>query len=318
MVGSAGDTLREAVIVSAVRSPIGRANKGSLVTIRPDDLATQIVRAALDNVPELDPRDLDDLVMGCAQPAGESGKNLARVVAVELGYDYLSGTTVNRYCASSVQCTRMAFHAIKAGEGDAFVAAGVETVSRFTRGSADSWPDAAAAMLRVDHAELSRLALAAPPGSDGLVLVPYLQGERTPNRPDATGAVHGLTLRTSTPQHLARAAIEGLLCGLADGVEALVGQGVEIRRIILVGGGARSEALRRIAPTILGHPVLAPPPGEYVADGAALQAAWTLRGDATPPAWGTPGDQPYQADVVPEVRERYAVARDLIIQRASG
>ena len=140
MVGSAGDTVREAVIVSAVRSPIGRANKGSLVTIRPDDLATQIVRAALDNVPELDPRDLEDLVMGCAQPAGESGKNLARVVAVELGYDYLSGTTVNRYCASSVQCTRMAYHAIKAGEGDAFVAAGVETVSRFTRGSADSWP----------------------------------------------------------------------------------------------------------------------------------------------------------------------------------
>ena len=178
--------------------------------------------------------------------------------------------------------------------------------------------DAAAAMLRVDHAELSRLALAAPPGSDGLVLVPYLQGERTPNRPDATGAVHGLTLRTSTPQHLARAAIEGLLCGLADGVEALVGQGVEVRRIILVGGGARSEALRRIAPSILGHPVLAPPPGEYVADGAALQAAWTLRGDATPPAWGTAGEQPYQADVVSEVRERYAVARDLIIRRAGG
>jgi xylulokinase len=203
------------------------------------------------------------------------------------------------------------------------------TVAGFASASGDFLPlvctlnaarvlDAAAAMLRVDHAELSRLALAAPPGSDGLVLVPYLQGERTPNRPDATGAVHGLTLRTSTPQHLARAAIEGLLCGLADGVEALVGQGVEIRRIILVGGGARSEALRRIAPSILGHPVLAPPPGEYVADGAALQAAWTLRGDATPPAWGTPGDQPYQADVVPEVRERYAAARDLIIQRASG
>src|SRR6476469_2408974 len=141
MVGSVGDAVREAVIVSAVRSPIGRAGKGSLVTIRPDDLATQIVRAALDNVPELDPCDLEDLVMGCAQPAGESGKNLARVVAEELGYDYLSGTTVNRYCASSVQCTRMALHAIKAGEGDAFVAAGVETVSRFTRGSADSWPD---------------------------------------------------------------------------------------------------------------------------------------------------------------------------------
>jgi acetyl-CoA C-acetyltransferase len=131
----------EAVIVSAVRSPIGRAAKGSLVTIRPDNLATQIVRSALDRVPELDPLDLEDLLLGCAQPAGESGKNLARVVAVELGYDSLPGTTVNRYCASSVQSTRMAFHEIKAGEGDAFVAAGVETVSRFNRGNADSWPD---------------------------------------------------------------------------------------------------------------------------------------------------------------------------------
>jgi len=131
----------EAVIVSAARSPIGRATKGSLVTMRPDNLATQIVRAALDRVPELDPTDIDDLLLGCGQPAGESGKNLARVIAVELGYDYLPGTTVNRYCASSVQSTRMAFHAIKAGEGDAFVAAGVETVSRFSRGSADNWPD---------------------------------------------------------------------------------------------------------------------------------------------------------------------------------
>jgi acetyl-CoA C-acetyltransferase len=131
----------EAVIVSAARSPIGRAMKGSLVSIRPDDLAAQMVRAALDKVPAINPHQIDDLILGCGQPGGESGFNLARVVAVELGYDFLPGTTVNRYCSSSLQTSRMAFHAIKAGEGDVFISAGVETVSRFAKGSADSWPD---------------------------------------------------------------------------------------------------------------------------------------------------------------------------------
>ena len=131
----------EAVIVSTARSPIGRAGKGSLVSMRPDDLATQMVRAALDKVPALDPRDIDDLMLGCGQPGGEAGFNIARVVAVELGYDFLPGVTVNRYCSSSLQTTRMAFHAIKAGEGQAFISAGVETVSRFPHGTSDGWPD---------------------------------------------------------------------------------------------------------------------------------------------------------------------------------
>jgi len=131
----------EAVIVSAVRSPIGRAVKGSLAGIRPDDLAAQLVRAALDKVPSLDPREIDDLMMGCGQPGGEGGFNIARVTAVALGYDFLPGTTVNRYCSSSLQTSRMAFHAIKAGEGDVFISAGVEVVSSFARGSADGWPD---------------------------------------------------------------------------------------------------------------------------------------------------------------------------------
>ena len=131
----------EAVIVSAVRSPIGRAGKGSLVDIRPDDLAVQMVRAALDKVPQLDPADIDDLMLGCGLPGGEQGFNLGRVLAVMLGYDHLPGCTVTRYCASSLQTTRMAFHAIKAGEGDVFISAGVETVSRFAKGSSDSWPD---------------------------------------------------------------------------------------------------------------------------------------------------------------------------------
>ncbi|ASL08216.1 acetyl-CoA acetyltransferase [Mycobacterium intracellulare subsp. chimaera] len=136
-----GTTMPEAVIVSTARSPIGRAMKGSLVNMRPDDLTVQIVKAALDKVPALNPHQIDDLILGCGQPAGESGYNLARVIAVELGFDFLPGTTVNRYCSSSLQTSRMAFHAIKAGEGDAFISAGVETVSRFAKGSADSWPD---------------------------------------------------------------------------------------------------------------------------------------------------------------------------------
>jgi acetyl-CoA C-acetyltransferase len=131
----------EAVIVSTARSPIGRAGKGSMTQLRPDDLATTIVRAALDKVPQLDPATIDDLMVGCAQPAGEQGYNLARVIAVKLGLDTLPGTTVNRYCSSSLQTTRMAFHAIKAGEGDVFVSAGVECVSRYGKGRSDGLPD---------------------------------------------------------------------------------------------------------------------------------------------------------------------------------
>ncbi|WP_103500303.1 acetyl-CoA C-acetyltransferase [Streptomyces sp. SM14] len=130
----------EAVIVSAARSPIGRAVKGSLKDIRPDDLTATIVRAALDRVPQLDPHDIDDLMLGCGLPGGEQGHNLGRVVAVQLGMDYLPGCTVTRYCSSSLQTTRMALHAIKAGEGDVFVSAGVETVSRFAHGSSDGMP----------------------------------------------------------------------------------------------------------------------------------------------------------------------------------
>ncbi|MFC0433625.1 acetyl-CoA C-acetyltransferase [Kutzneria buriramensis] len=131
----------EAVIVSAARSPIGRAGKGSLVSIRPDDLAVQMVRAALAKVPALDPTQIDDLIMGCGLPGGEQGYNIGRVVSVLLGFDHLPGCTVTRYCASSLQSTRMAFHAIKAGEGDVFISAGVETVSRFAKGSSDGLPD---------------------------------------------------------------------------------------------------------------------------------------------------------------------------------
>ncbi len=131
----------DAVIVAATRSPIGRANKGSLKDLRPDDLTATIIEAALEKVPGLDPTTIDDLILGCGLPGGESGNNMARNVSVLLGLDTVPGTTVTRYCASSVQTTRMAFHAIKAGEGDVFISAGVETVSRFAKGTSDHWPD---------------------------------------------------------------------------------------------------------------------------------------------------------------------------------
>ncbi len=131
----------EAVVVATARSPIGRAFKGSLTTIRPDDLTVQMIRAALDKVPQLDPTQISDLMLGCGLPGGEQGYNMARVVAIMLGYDYLPGTTITRYCSSSLQTTRMAYHAIKAGEGDVYISAGVECVSRFGKGSSDGAPD---------------------------------------------------------------------------------------------------------------------------------------------------------------------------------
>ncbi|HEX7746162.1 MAG TPA: xylulokinase [Micromonosporaceae bacterium] len=175
--------------------------------------------------------------------------------------------------------------------------------------------DAAAAMLQVTHDELADLALRAPSGAGGLVLVPYLEGERTPDRPDATGALHGLRMSNSDPAHIARAAVEGVLCGLADGVDALVAHGAKVERILLIGGGARSEAVRRIAPTVFGGPVVAPQPGEYVADGAARQAAWVLTGGNEPPEWAVQGTRTYEGKPLAAVRERYAEARDLTLRR---
>ncbi|MFN8090342.1 MAG: acetyl-CoA C-acetyltransferase [Mycobacterium sp.] len=182
----------EAVIVSTARSPIGRAMKGSLRDMRPDDLAVQMVRAALDKVPALDPHDIDDLMMGCGQPGGEAGFNIARVVAVELGYDFLPGTTVNRYCSSSLQTTRMAFHAIKAGEGHAFISAGVETVSRFPKGTPDSWPDTKNPLFNEARERCDAAALGADewhdPRADGLLPDVYIaMGQTAENVVLSTG-----------------------------------------------------------------------------------------------------------------------------------
>ncbi|MDF3310384.1 acetyl-CoA C-acetyltransferase [Rhodococcus sp. T2V] len=182
----------EAVIVSAVRSPIGRAMKGSLKTIRPDDLTTQMVAAALAKIPELDPTEIDDLLLGCGQPAGQSGFNIARVVAVELGYDFLPGVTVNRYCSSSLQTTRMALHAIKAGEGDVFISAGVESVSSFVTGNADGLPNTKNARFADAEARTANLAEGGvawtdPRENDQIPDVYIAMGQTAENVASATG-----------------------------------------------------------------------------------------------------------------------------------
>ena len=149
-------------------------------------------------------------------------------------------------------------------------------------------------------------------------MVPYLEGERTPNRPDATGAVHGLRADNCTPANLARAAVEGMLCGLADGLDALREHGVPTRRAVLIGGGARSEAVRRVAAAVFELPVVVPEPAEYVADGAARQAAWALAGTPAPPQWAGPAGTSYAADPAPFVREHYAAVRELTASRGAA
>ncbi len=183
----------EAVIVSATRSPIGRAFKGSLKDLRPDDLAATIIQAALAKVPELDPRDIDDLMLGCGLPGGEQGNNLGRIVAVEMGMDHLPGCTVTRYCSSSLQTSRMALHAIKAGEGDVFISAGVEMASRFAKGNSDSLPDTRNPLFAEAEARTAEVAQQEgttwhDPREDGLVPDPYIaMGQTAENLARAKG-----------------------------------------------------------------------------------------------------------------------------------
>lgn len=166
--------------------------------------------------------------------------------------------------------------------------------------------DAACGVLGVDYAELDRLALSVPDAA-GLVLLPYLEGERTPNLPDATGSLHGITRANSTPAHYARAAVEGMLCGLGAGLTALVDAGVACRRVLLVGGGAQSDAVAWIAAEVFGVPVVVPEPGEYVAAGAARQAAWALTGDL--PQWGSSGARVVEASPRPEILDHHTDVR---------
>ncbi|GAA1928043.1 acetyl-CoA C-acetyltransferase [Microbacterium aoyamense] len=186
--------MTEAFIVATARSPIGRARKGSLAGLRPDDLTARMVQAALDALPGLDPARIDDLMLGCGQPAGEQGFNLARIVAVLLGLDTVPGTTVNRYCSSSLQTTRMAFHAIKAGEGDVFVSAGVESVSHYAAGAADLPgavnPAFAEALARTAARSQAGAPIWSDPREDGRLPDPYIAMGQTAEN---VAQVHGVT-----------------------------------------------------------------------------------------------------------------------------
>jgi xylulokinase len=172
---------------------------------------------------------------------------------------------------------------------------------------------AVARMLGVDFDEMDRLALSAPAGAEGLTLVPYFEGERSPNLPGAAGALHGVTTRNLVPANVARAAVEGLLASIAYCIDKISAQGVDVQRIILVGGGARSEAARRIAPAVLAAPVNVPTPAEYVALGAARQAAWTLSQQDSPPPWSFGSAASFTADPTPQVLEQHRAAQPLTL-----
>jgi xylulokinase len=173
--------------------------------------------------------------------------------------------------------------------------------------------DAATTILGKTHDEVGALALSSIPGAHGLTLLPYFEGERTPNRPDATGVFSGMNIANSNPADIARAMIEGMLSGLADAVQALADLDVDIKRVLIIGGAAKNPAVGQIASALFGRPVLIPPAGEYVADGAAKQAAWALLGGATPPVWDLGKATHIEAAATPEVLEKYRTLRDATI-----
>ena len=173
--------------------------------------------------------------------------------------------------------------------------------------------DAATTILGKTHDEVGALALASTPGANGLTLLPYFEGERTPNRPNATGVFSGMNIANSNPADIARAMIEGMLSGLADAVQSLADLGVDIKRVLIIGGAAKNPAVGEIASALFGRPVLIPPAGEYVADGAAKQAAWALLGGATPPVWNLGKASHIEAAATPEVLEKYRTLRDATI-----
>ena len=173
--------------------------------------------------------------------------------------------------------------------------------------------DAATTILGKTHDEVGALALSSVPGAHGLTLLPYFEGERTPNRPSATGVFSGMNIANSNPADIARAMIEGMLSGLADAVAALEDLGVDIKRVLIIGGAAKNPAVGQIASALFGRPVLIPPAGEYVADGAAKQAAWALLGGATPPVWNLGKATHIEAAATPEVLEKYRILRDATI-----
>jgi xylulokinase len=249
---------------------------------------TDIVERAFGRVPRL-PR-----VLAAGEPAGYTADGVlvsagtGDNMAAALGLDARPGDVVVSLGTSG---TAFAVHDQPTADPTGTVAGFADATGRYLplvcTLNAARVLTATAALLGTDLAGLDRLALAAPPGAEGLVLLPYLEGERTPNLPGATGTLAGLRRTNMSPENLARAAVEGMLCGLADGLDALRVLGVAVRRVLLIGGAARSAAVRAVAPTVFGAPVTVPRPGEYVALGAARQAAWALAGSGAPPVWGT-------------------------------
>jgi acetyl-CoA C-acetyltransferase len=221
----------EAVVVAATRSPIGRAFKGSLKELRPDDITATIVRAALDTVPQLDPAEIDDLIVGCGMPGGEQGYNIARVVAVALGLDGVPGTTVTRYCASSLQGVRMAMHAIKAGEGDVFAVGGVEMVSRSVKGSSDGLPDTENPIY--DDAKTRTAARAA--GGAG----PWVDPRTTGQLPDVYIAMGQTAENVAIREGITRAEQDEFACRSQNLAEKAIADGffdAEITPVVLPDG----------------------------------------------------------------------------------
>ncbi len=239
-----------------------------------------------------------------------TGDNMAAALALDLSPGDVVVSIGTSGVASAISESRIA-------DGTGSVTGFADATGRFlpmaTTMNAARILDLQARLLGVDHHELGRLALDAPPGANGLTIVPYYDGERTPNLPDATGTWSGLTSSTSR-EDIARAAFEALLCSLADGVDHLVAKtGITPRRILMVGGAAANPAVHAIAPAIFGSPVTVPAPGEYVALGAARQAAWALAGTSEPPTWASANAETYDAEHTPLVREAYAHLRDRTI-----
>lgn len=236
-----------------------------------------------------------------------TGDNMAAALALDLGPGDIVVSIGTSGVASAISTTRIA-------DGTGSVTGFADATGNFlpmaTTINAARILDLQARLLGVGHEELGQLALAAPPGANGLTILPYYDGERTPNRPGATGSWTGLTSSTSR-EDLARAAFEALLCSLADAVDHLVDRtGITPGRILLVGGAASNAAIHTIAPAVFGVPVTVPAPGEYVALGAARQAAWALAGSAQPPTWAAASAETHDAEPTPLVREAYAQLRD--------
>ena len=276
-----------------------------------------LVRLALGHVPALPRVAAPHEAVGESSVAGMrgaligpgTGDNMGAALALDLGPGDIVvslGTSGTAFACSSVP----------SADASGLVAGFADATGRFLplacTLNAARVLTTAASLLAVDVDGLAALALSAAPGAGGLTLLPYLDGERTPNLPDARGSLHGISRENLTPANIARASIEGMLGGLADAVDALVGVGVEPARVILVGGAAANPAVAQIAATLFGVPVEVPPPGEYVADGAARQAAWVLAGGAEPPAWSRlrEGETVVLDPVsMPGLREQYAAAR---------